>query len=173
MTLPGNGVAGWLVAAAALVLVGVGQCRARDAGAREAIARRERDEARRDAAVWQDSAKSRQTRYVTDTVRLTAVRRRTDTLLVSITDTLIHRDTVVRIVERERAACDSVIRTCEARVSAADSISAALRRQLSAEIRLRDVGRCRLAFRIPCPSRPLVFGAGVVLGAAGVSALRR
>ena len=60
--------------------------------------------------------------YQTDTLRL--VRRRTDSVYLTITDTLIHRDTVVRIVERERAACDAVLATCEVQVALRDSIIA-------------------------------------------------
>jgi hypothetical protein len=62
--------------------------------------------------------------YHTDTVQLTRVRTRTDSLL--LTDTVYTRDTVVRIVERERQACDAVIATCEQRVAQRDTIIAGL-----------------------------------------------
>jgi hypothetical protein len=39
---------------------------------------------------------------------------------VILRDTLIHRDTVIQIVEREREACDAVIATCEQRVADRD-----------------------------------------------------
>jgi hypothetical protein len=58
--------------------------------------------------------------YRTDTVQLTRVRTRTDSLL--LTDTVYTRDTVQVIVERERQACDAVIATCEQRVAQRDSI---------------------------------------------------
>jgi hypothetical protein len=63
-------------------------------------------------------ARGRDTVYRADTVRLTRTRTVTDSVLR--VDTLVHRDTVVRLVERERAACDAVIATCEARVADRD-----------------------------------------------------
>ena len=63
-------------------------------------------------------ARGRDTLYLRDTVRLTKVRTVTDSILR--VDTLIHRDTVVRLVMSERAACDAAIATCEARVADRD-----------------------------------------------------
>jgi hypothetical protein len=65
-------------------------------------------------------ARGRDTLYLTqvDTLRFTRVR--TDSILLTKTDTLIHRDTVVRILARERDACDAVIATCEQRVADRD-----------------------------------------------------
>jgi hypothetical protein len=62
--------------------------------------------------------------YDVDTVQLTRVRTRTDSLL--LTDTVYTRDTVVQIVERERQACDAVVATCEQRVAQRDTIIAGL-----------------------------------------------
>jgi hypothetical protein len=65
-------------------------------------------------------ARGRDTLYLTqvDTLRFTRVR--TDSILLTKTDTLIHRDTVVQLIARERDACDAVIQTCEARVADRD-----------------------------------------------------
>jgi hypothetical protein len=89
--------------------------------------------------------------YVRDTVQLTRVRHRTDTILRTLTDTLIHRDTVIQIVERERAACDAVIQTCEERV--------ALR-----NLRIKELERGERFLGIKLPSRTLMFGAGLLTG---------
>jgi hypothetical protein len=63
-------------------------------------------------------ARGRDTLYLTQVDTLRLVRTRTDSIL--LVDTLIHRDTVVRIIARERDACDAVIATCEARVADRD-----------------------------------------------------
>jgi hypothetical protein len=63
-------------------------------------------------------ARGRDTLYVTQVDTLRLVRTRTDSIL--LVDTLIHRDTVVRIIARERDACDAVIHTCEQRVADRD-----------------------------------------------------
>jgi hypothetical protein len=85
---------------------------------READARIAHLEAVRDSlaavALHRDSV------YVVDTVTLTRVRRHVDTTYLAVTDTLIHRDTVVQVVLAERAACDAVIATCEERVADRD-----------------------------------------------------
>ena len=66
--------------------------------------------------------------FIRDTVRLTVVRHRTDSLLR--VDTLIRADTVRQIVAAERAACDTVIQSCAARIQARDSLNANLRLQI-------------------------------------------
>jgi hypothetical protein len=53
--------------------------------------------------------------YVTDTLRLTRVRRITDSVLK--TDTVFRDTTVKRIVADERAICDAKAETCEKRVA--------------------------------------------------------
>ena len=58
--------------------------------------------------------------YATDTVRLTRTRVLTDSVFTTLTDTLVHRDTVVRYILAERQACDKVIATCEDRVAVRD-----------------------------------------------------
>jgi hypothetical protein len=63
-------------------------------------------------------ARGRDTLYVVQRDTLRLVRTRTDSIV--LTDTLIHRDTVVKIVASERQACDNVIATCEARVADRD-----------------------------------------------------
>jgi hypothetical protein len=63
-------------------------------------------------------ARGRDTLYVVQRDTLRIVRTRTDSIV--LVDTLIHRDTVVRLIERERDACDAVIATCEARVADRD-----------------------------------------------------
>jgi hypothetical protein len=47
-------------------------------------------------------------------------------VLVSIMDTVIHRDTVRVLVEAEREACNAVVITCEARVANRDARIAVL-----------------------------------------------
>jgi hypothetical protein len=66
------------------------------------------------------------TAYVSDTVTLTRTRTRTDSVLVTRRDTLLHVDTVRVLVEAERQACDAVIATCELRVAVRDSQIAVL-----------------------------------------------
>jgi hypothetical protein len=90
--------------------------------------------------------------YVRDTVHLTRVRHHTDTILRTLTDTLIHRDTVIQIVERERAACDAVIQTCEARVALRD-------------LRIKELERGERFLGIKLPSRTVMFGLGALTGA--------
>jgi hypothetical protein len=63
-------------------------------------------------------ARGRDTLYVAQVDTLRILRTRTDSIV--LVDTLIHRDTVVRIIARERDACDAVIATCEARVADRD-----------------------------------------------------
>jgi hypothetical protein len=63
-------------------------------------------------------ARGRDTLYLTQVDTLRLVRTRTDSIV--LTDTLIRRDTVLRILARERDACDAVIATCEARVADRD-----------------------------------------------------
>jgi hypothetical protein len=64
--------------------------------------------------------------FTKDTLVLTRVRTRTDSVLVSIMDTVIHRDTVRVLVEAEREACNAVVITCEARVANRDARIAVL-----------------------------------------------
>jgi uncharacterized coiled-coil protein SlyX len=66
------------------------------------------------------------TAYVSDTVTLTRTRTRTDSVLVTRTDTLMRVDSVRVLVEAERQACDAVIATCEVRVAVRDSQIAVL-----------------------------------------------
>jgi hypothetical protein len=66
------------------------------------------------------------TAYVSDTVTLTRTRTRTDSVLVTRTDTLMRVDSVRVLVEAERQACDAVIATCELRVAVRDSQIAVL-----------------------------------------------
>jgi hypothetical protein len=63
-------------------------------------------------------ARGRDTLYLTQVDTLRLVRTRTDSIV--LTDTLIRRDTVLRILARERDACDAVMATCEARVADRD-----------------------------------------------------
>jgi hypothetical protein len=63
-------------------------------------------------------ARGRDTLYLTQVDTLRLVRTRTDSIV--FTDTLIRRDTVLRILARERDACDAVIATCEQRVADRD-----------------------------------------------------
>lgn len=58
--------------------------------------------------------------YVTRRDTLRDIRRVTDSVIR--VDTLIHRDTVRVLVERERNACDAVISACEARVRAREAL---------------------------------------------------
>lgn len=116
-----------LYAAAALLLVGAyfaWQSHQRAIGAKDALLR----EARAENAALRAEKRKVDSVYVRDTVTLTRVRRATDTLVLR--DTLIHRDTVVKLVERERQHCDAVILTCERRVAVRDSINANLERQI-------------------------------------------
>jgi hypothetical protein len=64
--------------------------------------------------------------YIVDTVTLTRVRTRTDSVIVTRRDTLIHRDTVRVLVEAEREACNAAVLTCEARVANRDARIAVL-----------------------------------------------
>jgi hypothetical protein len=67
--------------------------------------------------------------YRRDTLTLTKVRRRTDSILV--TDTLWRSDTVRVLIAAERNACNAAIRTCEQRIAIADSTIKALRKKPS------------------------------------------
>jgi hypothetical protein len=64
--------------------------------------------------------------YTRDTLTLTRVRTRTDSIIVTRRDTLIHRDTVRVLVEAERGACNAAVLTCEARVANRDARIAVL-----------------------------------------------
>jgi hypothetical protein len=64
------------------------------------------------------------TAYVTDTVRLSKIRRVVDSVFQG--DTLFHVDTVRVLVAAERNACDAVVATCEVRVAVRDSQIAVL-----------------------------------------------
>jgi hypothetical protein len=64
--------------------------------------------------------------YTRDTVTLRSVRLRTDSVIVTRRDTLIHRDTVRVLVEAEREACNAAVLTCEARVANRDARIAVL-----------------------------------------------
>jgi hypothetical protein len=90
--------------------------------------------------------------YVRDTVQLTRVRHHTDTILRTLTDTLIHRDTVIQIVERERAACNAVIQTCEERVALRD-------------LRIKELEKGERFLGIKLPNRAIMFGLGALTGA--------
>ena len=65
----------------------------------------------------------------------TLIRRRTvhDSILVHRTDTLLHRDTVLVWLERERTACDDALSSCDKAKAARDSVIAALRQQIAAK----------------------------------------
>jgi hypothetical protein len=63
--------------------------------------------------------------YIRAVDTLTQVRRVTDSVIV--TDTLIRREVVTQIVERERLACDAVISACEQRAIARDALIRSLR----------------------------------------------
>jgi hypothetical protein len=67
-------------------------------------------------------ARGRDTLYLAQVDTLRLVRTKTDSIVATIitTDTVIHRDTVVQLIARERDACDAVIATCEARVADRD-----------------------------------------------------
>ncbi len=75
-----------------------------------------------------DTIRVRDSAFVHDTVRLTLVRHRTDSLVR--VDTFVRADTVRLWLSTERAACDTVVSACEARVAARDSLNANLRRQI-------------------------------------------
>jgi hypothetical protein len=124
-----NIVARWKVYGAAILLLVVGYNawahHQRAIGARDAMLR---ESARQYADLYRQKQKIDSVYVVTrDTLRFT--RTRTDTVLNSITDTLINVDTVRVIVERERQACDLVIRSCEQRVAVRDSIIDVIRLQ--------------------------------------------
>jgi hypothetical protein len=69
--------------------------------------------------------------YVRDTLTLTKVRYKTDSILITQTDTVVHRDTVIRWLAAERKACDDVIGTCERRVAVRDSLIKELKKKPS------------------------------------------
>lgn len=121
----------------------------------------------RDAAIKRLQARQarQDTVYVArvDTLRL--ARRMTDHRLdtLRLTDTLIHRDTVIQLVERERLACDAVISSCEVRVAIRDSLIDSLRVQLTAE---RGKDRLPL-FRVKLPSRTASLTIGLGAGLLG------
>lgn len=75
--------------------------------------------------------------YRVDTVTLRRTRTRTDSFFTHTRDTLIHRDTVIQIVEAERQACDAVVSACERRLAVKDSIAATLRER----IRITEAGK--------------------------------
>jgi hypothetical protein len=64
--------------------------------------------------------------YTRDTLTLTRVRTRTDSVLLATVDTVIHMDTVRVLVEAEREACNAAVLTCEARVANRDARIAVL-----------------------------------------------
>lgn len=110
------------------------------------------------AQLRRDSARIDTLRVLTrDT--LVSVRTRTDTVLRTLRalDTVVHVDTVERIVERERRACDDVVSACEAGRLNAEGRAANLGRQLALERRRHRAG---LKLR-PC------IGAGLTGDAAG------
>jgi hypothetical protein len=95
--------------------------------------------------VWKEKV-----RVADDSLKIArASSRRTDTVYVRVTDTLIRvrvrhdsviaagdsfpRERVVEIVRVERAACDTVIRACEARVAARDTTIGLLESRLKLE----------------------------------------
>ena len=135
------------IAASALVLAGQ-RSGSRAAAAELALARAERDTARvreRRALGLRAQAETVHTR---DTIRLTLTRRRTDTLLRTLRDTLVHVDTVRVLLQAERRSCDAVIGSSEMRLSACDSTAAALRSQLAAADRIAGLTRRRWSDRL-------------------------
>jgi hypothetical protein len=126
-----NIVMKWKLYGAAILLLVVGYnlfvAHQRAIGARDAMLR---ESARQYADLYKQKQKIDSVYVVTrDTLRFT--RTRTDTVLKArfITDTVLHRDTVIQIVERERQACDLVIRSCDQRVAVRDSIIDVIRLQ--------------------------------------------
>ena len=85
-----------------------------------------------------------------DTLKVTRIR--TDSILR--TDTLFHRDTVIKIVEAERKACDLLVATCEERVALRDLRIKNLEKQAKGET----------LFGLRLPSRFMMFGLGAVGG---------
>jgi hypothetical protein len=77
-----------------------------------------------------DAIRVADTAYVTRVDTLRDIRRVTDSVIR--VDTLIHRDTVVQIVEAERRACDGVVLACDLRVASRDQRIATLERRTSA-----------------------------------------
>jgi len=155
-----------LIVVAALAVGGLFAygCYQREIGRREATIKA------RDAAIASLRARAtqRDTVYVRtrDTLRL--VRTRTDSILqrdtLRLTDTLVHVDTLVQIVERERLACDAVISSCEVRVAIRDTLIDSLRVQLSVER-----GKDRLPLlNLKLPSRTASLGFGFAAGVATV-----
>ena len=135
------------IAAGALVLAGQ-QCGARSASAEIALAKAERDTARAAERRAIETRARADTVHHHDTVRLTTVRRRADTVLARVTDTVLHVDTVRVLLAEERRACDAALLSCNARVAAADSVGAALRRQLTAVDRIAGLTRGRWYHRL-------------------------
>lgn len=144
-----------------LVVAAVGGLQAYGCYQRE-VGRRDATIKARDAAI--DSLRARAARrdtiYLATVDTLWQVRRVTDRRLdtLHLIDTLIHRDTVIQLVERERLACDAVISSCEVRVAIRDTLIDSLRVQLKAE-RRRD-----RVFGVKLPSRTVMLGAGVLGG---------
>lgn len=86
-----------------------------------------------------------------DTVRLT--RRVTDSVLATITDTVIRVDTVRQLIAAERDACDNALSACDAQ----KALLTLRIKNLEQQSQERFLG-------IRLPSRTAMFGLGIVGG---------
>lgn len=149
-----------LIWPALLLLVGLaGLTQARCAGEREGQLKEQVAALERRNAALEDEAGRVDTVFTRDTVTLTRVRTRTDSLLA--TDTLWRTDTVYQMLAAERAACDAVVRTCTERVALRDLRITVLDSLLTVERKRKPRDKI---LGIPLPSRLLMFGAGAVGG---------
>ena len=97
--------------------------------------------------------------YRTDTLRLTKVRRVTDSILVR--DSIFGRDTVRAIVGRERQACDAVIHTCEQQKAGLERENANLEARLKLEKKKKP---SRFGCAAPLAATTQGVGLGVACG---------
>jgi hypothetical protein len=137
---------GWLVAVGlAALLVWTWQRAERRVGALDQQVR-----AREQViAALASRAKSTDTLFVRDTVNLTRIRWRTDSILRADTVERVRVDTVRLWLALERAACDAAITSCVTLNAQKDSIIA----QMDTVVRdLKKQRRgCRLLGLLPCP----------------------
>lgn len=174
----------------AVLGLGVGQCRARDAGEREGALRTELKRLRADSARLATKADSLRVVYVTDTQTVTRWR----TTYVTLRDSALAALPVASdspdsgasspdtgtVIRRAFAACDATIAagrraltTCESRLAVADSQLAVSLNAAKLWRELAASRQCRLLRVAPCPSRTVSAIGGAVLGAVAVGALRR
>ncbi len=96
--------------------------------------------------------------FVHDTVRLTVVRHRTDSLLR--VDTLFRADTVRMIVQAERQACDTAIKASESRCALKDTLIAAQNAKIKLLLHQPH------SFFSGIGGKALLLGAGFLVGRA-------